>query len=357
MPRDTCRIREHRLPPGYRAVTLENQSLSVTLLPEKGAEIHSLVYKPQRMDVLWKSPWGLKNLTCGLSSIGAKTEAAWLDHYAGGWQEILPNGGDACSYKGAPLGFHGEASTLPWDYTVTARRSTRVAADFCVRLFRSPFVLRRSVSVHRYLPAVLLSERLTNEAEEDMHLMWGHHPAYGAPFLGGDCRIQMPGSNYQSHEVPISKVLRIPAGSRGAWPVLPGSQGQPVDLRVVPGPDQRCVEFGYLSDFQAGWYGLVNHRHGFGIGLAWPREVFPYVWLWQELRGSFGYPWYGRCYVMALEPFTSMPGTGLVKAIERDTAPLLRPGQSLEVELAAVFFAGDSVLKEIRTDGSVEFSS
>ena len=55
---DACKISETILASGHRAVILENSSISVTLLPEKGAEIHSLVYKPSAMDVLWKSPWG-----------------------------------------------------------------------------------------------------------------------------------------------------------------------------------------------------------------------------------------------------------------------------------------------------------
>ena len=57
------------------------------------------------------------------------------------------------------------------------------------------------------------------------------------------------------------------------------------------------------------------------MGLVWPKAVFPYAWFWQEMHASPGFPWYGEVYVMAIEPFTSMPGHGLTRVMEdRDTA-------------------------------------
>src|SRR5271157_490357 len=128
-----CSFRKHVIGRGFRALTIENEFVSVTLLPEKGADIYSLRYKPRNLDVLWKSPWGLKPQGTGVPSFGASTETAWLENYEGGWQEIFPNGGDACVYKGAALNFHGEASTLPWDYTVRQNSASVVAVDLWVR--------------------------------------------------------------------------------------------------------------------------------------------------------------------------------------------------------------------------------
>jgi hypothetical protein len=127
-----------------------------------------------------------------------------------------------------------------------------------------------------------------------------------------------------------------------------GKDGLPVDLSVIPRRELRVTEFGYLCDVEEGWFELVNPVENFGFRLDWPRQLFRYVWLWQELRGSFGYPWYGRCYVMAVEPFTSIPGNGLARCVERDTAPLLAVGEEIEAELSASFFE----VKRKRTDVS-----
>jgi len=184
--------------------------------------------------------------------------------------------------------------------------------------------------------------------------MWGHHPAFGPPFLAGGCRLQVPARRFVAHDSESSPNCRIPAGASGDWPLLPSKSGRTVELSIVPPASDRVTEFGYLCDLEEGWYGLVSPAHKLGFGLAWPTDVFPYVWFWQELRGSFGYPWYGRCYVTAVEPFTSIPGVGLEVAVARGTAPVIKAGAKLEANLAAVFFPeGD--LQGITVGGTVRF--
>lgn len=342
--------REALLPPGHRAVILENEWISATVLPDKGADIYELVFKPAGVDVLWKSPWGLKPPGAGIAT-ASTSEEAWLEHYEGGWQVIFPNGGDACLYKGCHLNFHGEASTLPWDYEIQ-NGGRGAAVRFSVSLYRSPFRLERRMTLERGEPVLRIAERISSRAEEPMHYMWGHHPAFGAPFLDGDCTIQLPEATYEAHSVEISPASGIPAGAVAPWPRIPGKAGT-VDLSRLPPPEERHCEFGYLRDLAAGWYAITSLRRGFSFGLAWPLERFPFLWFWQEFRGSFGYPWHGACYVMAIEPFTSIPGSGLENAIRAGTAPVLMPGESAEVELAAVFVPGLERIGGISTAGEV----
>lgn len=349
----TARITESRLLCGYRTVVFENDLMSATVLPEKGADIHALVYKPRAMDVLWKSPWGVKQ-TAGTAGVAAgDSEAAWMDIYPGGWQEIFPNGGDACLYKGARLSFHGEASVSEWDYSIVRSQGSAVEAVFTVRLARSPFVLRRTMRLEAGRAELVISERVTNQGEEELQFMWGHHPAYGAPFLGAGCRLEVGATTFEAHSPEVSPNVRVTAGTRGEWPRLVGKHGSSVDLSRVPSPEERATEFGYLSGIEEGRYRLTSQEHGFGVELAWPTAVFPYLWFWQELRGSFGYPWYGRCYVMAVEPFTSIPGSGLVNAIERGTAPLLQAGQMLDAELGFRFFEDSGNRRALEAPGLI----
>ncbi|MCW5980414.1 MAG: aldose 1-epimerase [Bryobacteraceae bacterium] len=350
MNRFACRVHERPIERGYHAVVLENEWLSATILPAKGAEIYRLEYKPKAMDVLWKSPWGLKPLGAGIPT-AATSEEAWLEHYAGGWQEMFPNGGDSCVYKGCRLNFHGEVSTLPWEFT-HAEGGDYAEAEFTVATFRSPFRLRRRMRVESGRPVLRIFETLTNAGEEPMRFMWGHHPAFGAPFLSGDCRIQLPECRFEAHDAEIAPTCRLPAGAAGWWPRIPGKEGM-VDLSVVPPITERRCEYGYIRDLAEGWYAVTSREHDFSFGLAWPVAVFPYLWFWQELRGSFGFPWYGACYVMAIEPFTSIPGAGLENAIKAGTAPEIQAGGTIEVELAAVYIPGQETVRSIRNDGTV----
>jgi hypothetical protein len=338
----TCHLMEHLLPGEHRAVTIENELLSVTLLPDKGADIYSLVFKPRELDVLWKSPAGLRPKHAGIETSSGNSHVSWLDNYEGGWQEIFPNGGTACSYKGASLSFHGEASVSAWDYRVVSKSASKITAEFTVNLGRSPFRLVRSVTVEGLLPRVVIEEKITNCAEEEMHYMWGHHPALGSPFLDAGCRLHVPALSLETHDAEMA-TSRVPAAVSGSWPMLKGRDEQAVDLSVIPSHDERISELHYISELQEGWYGITNPKYNLGFGLVWPKEVFPYLWYWLELKGSFGYPWYGRSYVMALEPFTSVPGSGLERAIEKGTAAVLGPQESIEARLVAAFFEPDEI--------------
>ena len=46
--------------PGVRALTLRNAQMEVVLLPDKGADIYSVVHRATGVDVLFKSPWGAR---------------------------------------------------------------------------------------------------------------------------------------------------------------------------------------------------------------------------------------------------------------------------------------------------------
>ena len=45
--------------------------------------------------------------------------------------------------------------------------------------------------------------------------------------------------------------------------------------------------------------------------MAWDEKLFQYLWMWQVYGGHNDYPWYGRTYNVALEPFTSYPPAGI----------------------------------------------
>ncbi len=337
-----CFLRETNLR-GLRAVTLGNGLLSVTLLPEKGADIYSLVCARTGVDLLWKAPWGLRRAP-------AETEAQWLDQYSGGWQVLIPNAGDSCLYRGALLPFHGEACLREWDYTVRRSDAGCIQVEFSTELCRSPFLLRRTVTLERGRAAMLIEEYVENRSPLAMHYMWGHHPAFGAPFLEGGCRLRVPARRFLAHDAEISPACRLAPAVSGQWPLLPGKDGRPMDLSVLPPSAERISEFGYLPELDAGWYAIENPRLGLAFGLAWEPAVFPHLWLWQEFGGCLDAPWYGRCYVMALEPFNSMPGTGLVNAIKSGCAPALPAGGTIRTRLAAALFA-PRPLAHITLDG------
>jgi hypothetical protein len=112
---------------------------------------------------------------------------------------------------------------------------------------------------------------------------------------------------------------------------------------------------GFILDLSGGWYALSNDALGLGFGLSWPLEVFPCVWLWQELRGTLDYPWYGTAYVMGVEPHTSCPADGLAAAVARGNARTLDPGEGIEAALTAVLFTPGGRVTGVSPGGAVAF--
>ena len=101
-----------------------------------------------------------------------------------------PTAAAANTYRGVELNFHGEASTGAWDYEITAgARRCRRGAALRPAARAVPSGIERTMRVEAGQPVLALRERITNEGRETLDCMWGHHPAYGAPFLSGACRI------------------------------------------------------------------------------------------------------------------------------------------------------------------------
>lgn len=337
---------------GVQAIVLENEYLYVSILPAKGADIYEFVYKPKGVDVLWKSPWGLKKPGHGIST-AENTQVAWMEHYAGGWQELFPNAGAECVYKGVRMNFHGELSTVAWEPRIIVNTPDEVAVELTAHTYRSPFRVIRTMSLKKGQRHLEMDESVINLAEEEMDYVWGHHPAFGAPFLDEGMIIQLPPGSWIEADAGESSAARLAPGKRSAWPHAAGRSGATVDLSVLPPKAERSADLAYVGGFAEGWYGITNPKLGFGFGMAWPAELFPYMWFWQELRGSFGYPWYGANYVMAIEPFNCSNAGGLNRCIENGTARRLKPREQIRAKLIAACYESEKGVNRIDTNGNV----
>lgn len=344
----SCQISEFTLGRSMRALKIENDLLAVTVLLDKGADIYELVYKPQNIDVLWKSNWGMKEPAHGFDS-AFDSSTAWLEAYAGGWQVLFPNGGTACTYKGANLNFHGEASMIAWNYEIMQADNNAAEVRLSARLFRSPFCIERIMRVEAGKPILVLREKVINEAGEAMDYMWSHHPAFGAPFLSEKCRIDTGARTLLSDDGYAGTYNPLQLNTKYQWPMAEG-----IDMSAVPGQNTPRDTLGYLQDFDTAWYGITNTDMGFGVGLVWDKTIFPYAWYWQEMYASSGFPFYKNAYVMAIEPASSIPGQGLTQVMDKTQTHLtLKAGAAAEMEMRVAFYESHNGIRKIEMDGTV----
>jgi len=287
-------------------VVMENDAIRVVIVPEKGADIISFVDKRTGVDVMLRLPAGLRS---------PKTESPLMNHpstlfsyYEGGWQELFPIGSNFGKYHGQEQPIHGEAPLLAWDYNVLEDDAARVCVEFKVRTVLSPFELKRRMIIDAGTPEVTLEESIENLSGTNLKYMWGHHPAFGAPFLSGDCRIELPR-------------CRLFKGDK-KWLTFPKS------------PKPRSAMF-YAMDLERGIYGIHNDKLGFGFGMKWDHKIFSKIWIWQAMHTLNRAPYFKREYACAIEPFTSLPNQLYGK---RDPLPVLKAGKRIETTLSAFLY-------------------
>ena len=303
--------------------------LEVTVDERFGGEITSV--RSQGRELLatydWDSPVGVSR------SVGyGDPKLDWLSDYRGGWQLLVPNAGAACVVDGVPLPFHGEWSRTR--VTVSGRAADRVVMTAGLRF---PLSVERAVSVATGPERVLVRTTVSNRSTGSLPFVWGEHPAFAV--ASGD-HIDLP---------PV-ELLDVDGAPAGRWPTL--GDGRHLDV-VDAGQPTESVH--YLVGFTRGW-AAVRRPH-VGVALAWDVADFPASWLWHEIA-SPGFPFYGRTSLVAVEPASSWPGTGLAGAIERGQAFVLAPGEQRSTTVGLIPFEPDGrAVTGASVDGTVEFAA
>ena len=170
--------------------------------------------------------------------------------------------------------------------------------------------------------------------------MWSHHPAFGAPFLDPSCVLRTAAGSFladPSYDTPRGDLA---PGVVSSWPHAAGRAGAVIDLSAVPAPDAGVDRYGYLLELPEPWCALTNRSLGLTATLRWDGATFPHAWYWCEAGGTTGFPWFGRAYVLAIEPASSYPGAGLQAARESGTALTFAPGQTRSAFVSLQLSAG-----------------
>ena len=348
--KQACRISLDYTYKDMRIAYLENELLRVGILLDKGADIFDFTFKPRDLDFMWQSPIPFQKPFVATSAL---PEGAFHDYYYGGWQEVLPSAGWASEpYMGTFQGLHGEVSLLPFEAAVVEDSPERVAVRTRVRTYRTPLALERTMSLEKGKAALFIHERLTNESEAEFAIMWGHHPAVGAPFLDENCVVRTPAKKVEIAAYHPNGLWK-PGGDYD-FPMVPNRRtGQIQDITRVLPKEASSVDVVFFKELTEGWYTLTNEKTNVGLGMAWDAKLFKYLWMWQVYGGHNDYPWYGRTYNCALEPFTSYPPGGIMNAIKNGSALFMKPNEVIDTQLVAVAYEGAKG-NRVNPDGTVE---
>ena len=301
-------------------LVLENDRVSLRVLPELGGKISSLVSRRTDREWLWTNP--VLERRSGLYG-----ESYIEFHDTGGIDECLPNV-DACKlpeqagpWQGIALPDHGELFHQCWQVLESSTESISLQA----RGVRLPYTLRRVIELtHK---GALLRYRLDNLSPHALPFTWCIHPIFDVEpdmqiglATGTPVRVAATGghSPFQS-------------GDQFVWPVLADG----TDLSKIPDSTQP----GYFAKLFAGPIsqdGFVSLSHwAETLRFRFDGDVIPSVAMWWNFGG-----WHGagdeNYYNLALEPAIG-DADSLAEALTRGGACWVEPGEQahwqLEIEL------------------------
>jgi hypothetical protein len=335
-----CSITDDWSYKGMKVVYLENAFLRIGILVDRGADIFEFKYKPLQLDFLLRLEKGISNTAQEFSQM-RNTTNQFEDYYYGGWQEMLPNS-PAFNYRGASLGLHGEVALIPWNYAIVKDTPDEVAVKLWTRPLRMPLLIEKIISIKKNSAQLNISEQLTNESATHLDIMWGHHIAFGLPFLNEGAQIETNAKTMEAHnEIPAPR--RFKSGKKYQWPHVEDASGKMTDASIIPDTAAPAYsDLAFLTNFETNnnkaFYSITNLKQKVGFKVEWDASIFKCLWLWQERNATQDFPWWGKCYTVALEPWTSKFTNAPNEAINNGEWLHLSAGEVVTTSLTAGAF-------------------
>jgi len=315
---------------GLRTIKMESRYLRLAVLPEAGARIWQVHYKPLSVDLLWNNP--------SLGPARLPLHASYDDNWSGGWDDLFPND-EAGELLGHILPDHGEL----WNGNWTAEQVGTGGTQGLHLQFETPlshFLVEKTLRLHSARAALEVQYKLTNRGAERFPFLFKLHPAFAV-------------SSHHRIDFPAMQVRREPefAGTLEAAPLtFPWPHAQigntTLDLRQVPDERSGAVHFFYGTEMAAGWCGITNRAHRLAAALRFDPGVFSSCWLfathggWRDLN------------VAVLEPATGYPYK-MQSMLEGGQARWLAPGESLETTVLLCVQEGLSSVGGVEEDGRI----
>ncbi len=298
---------------------LENECLSISVLPQVGAKIYDLVWKSTGQQFLWHNPRILPQCY--------PIDSNFDNYWSGGWDDVYPTA-DACEYKGDTFPNCGELRSLDW----TVERVDYGALELSALGPISPVKARKRVELNG--PTVSLSSSLENLGPSPLHFLWGTHPSLAV--RAGD-RLRVPAETALV-SIASDASLGFP-GQEYQWPYLDHPRGRTDMSQVLP--IEAAVNCGhYITKLRAGWFAVEAAGGDSGILFRFPIEKCPYLWMWIVYGGWRGY------HHVVLEPWTGYP-VNLAEAARKNRHTTLSPGQIFEARIEATIYHAPQTLEDV----------
>jgi len=317
---------------GLRAVRLENERMSVSLLPEAGGKIAELIDRQSGRNWLWQNQHlPIRRPVYG-SDYGRELDS-------GGWDEILfstspcevglPDG----TQHGIPD--HGDLVGQMWTVEKTAALDSGSAVCHLATAGRAfDYQWSRAAILDAERPLLTLEYSLENTGNSPWPWAWCAHPLIA---VERGMRIELPtGQEFRVADLKSSNLSQL--SGEFAWPRLPSCDRSEIDLSASFESDSEPDRFAAKLFVKSASPGAVSVSTANGaerLSFRYDEREIPWLGLWINNRGWSGCGSQPHLN-LGLEPSTS-PCESLAEAIAEDLVEHLESGKvrtwSLSIEV------------------------
>ncbi len=253
------------------SVTLANGKLKISVLLE-GSTIANIVLEsdPEKLSPLWnpdrKSGAGYGHFVCvdGFGPVSPEEQAAGLTG-------------------------HGEAHTRPFEVRNQSKHGTTTQLTLSATLPIVQETFTRTFQMVDGENVVYVESTLESLLGFDRPINWAEHATIGSPFLeSGVTAVDFSGTRSQTR--PNQKTgsperqQRLVPGKDFNWPMAPGLDGNPIDLRYAPTAPHYLDHTATLLDptREIEWVTAINPKKKLIIGYLFRRSDYPWIQYWGD---------------------------------------------------------------------------
>jgi len=294
-----------------RILHIENDSMRVGVLPG-GGHLGSVELKSGNgsgVNPLWNVPWPSMEPEAfvaarDLANYGGPPEGRLLASIMGHNLCLDYFGGPSKAEEAAGLTVHGETSVATWMFTTHGEPGGAPRLDGEADLPYAGLKVRRTLALAARDAVLRVDTDVENLRSEDRPIGWQEHVTFGPPFLEkGVTACDLSAVRAMTNPEDFARRHRLPPGREFTWPVAPGLDGTPRDLRVYPADE-------FSGDFTTqlldpgrewAWLTAVNPRLKLLCGYLWKSSEFPWIGNWEENYDRLQPPWSGRTLARGME--------------------------------------------------------
>ncbi len=320
---------------GLQVVRLENEYIRMDVFPEVGAKIYNFIHKLSDRNLIWHNP----QIPPARVSYGALFD----NHWAGGWDELLPNDVPVTTPSGDMLPDHGEVWSQESEWDVVEESDEAVAVRFVTHGRVLPTRFEKTISLRGGESLCSVEYAYMNLGAAPIDFLWN----ICCPFeISPATHLDIPAQRGIIEATDPWNTLKFKPGTEYEWPYAKTPAGDRVDFRAMPPEEAGVTDFQYLPNISSGWFAVTDADAQVGFGMVFPTEVIPHISLFRSVGG-----WRGQ-HLVSVEPSVGYP-YDLTIAKESGNVGHIEAGAAFRATVRAIVYGGVKAVERIEPDGSV----